>query len=123
VHDGPEAVASFLEETMRALPDMEIELHRLRHSEDAVFVEVTFHGTHLGTWRGLPPTGKRIAYRMCNVFEFEGDNLVCERLYFDLLTSLRQVGIARDPTTPAGRIATLLNHPLTVLKAMFRSIQ
>jgi hypothetical protein len=41
-------------------------------------------------------------------------------MYFDLLTPLRQIGIARDPTSTAGRIGTLLNHPLTLTRAFLR---
>jgi hypothetical protein len=42
---------------------------------------------------------------------------VCERLYFDLLTPLRQMGIARNPNSLAGRLATFANHPVTVARA------
>ena len=31
------------------------------------------------------------------MFVFEGDRLVCERVYFDSSTILRQLGIAHDP--------------------------
>jgi len=51
------------------------------------------------------------ATKMGNVFVFEGEGLVCERLYFDLATILRQVGIARDPTRPLGRAMTFANSP------------
>jgi hypothetical protein len=57
---------------------------------------------------------------MLNLFLFEDDGLVCERMYFDLLTPLRQIGIARDPTSLAGRIGAALNHPLTVSRALLR---
>ncbi len=122
VHEGPQEVARFLDETMRAFPDMNITLHSLRHAEDAVVVEVTFEGTHGGAWRGLPATGRRVSYRMCNVFVFDGDRLLCERLYFDILTALRQVGVARDPTSVGGRVATVLNHPVTVIGAALKSL-
>ncbi len=123
VIDGAEAVGRLLDETMRAFPDLRFTTHALHHADDAVFVECTFEGTHLGPWRGLPATGKRVAYRMCNVFVFDGDRLLCERLYFDILTALKQVGVARDPTTTGGRIATFLNHPVTVLGAALRSLR
>jgi len=59
---------------------------------------------------------------MCNVFVFEGEHLVCERLYFDLMTVLRQVGIARDPTSTSGRLATFVNHLLVVGGALLRGL-
>jgi hypothetical protein len=52
----------------------------------------------------------------------EDENLVCERVYFDSATVLRQLGIAHDPLTVRGRVATVLNHPLTIGGAVVRGI-
>jgi hypothetical protein len=60
--------------------------------------------------------------RFCAVFVFEEERLVCERVYFDSGTVLRQLGIARDPLSLTGRVATVVNHPLTVGRAVFRRI-
>jgi predicted ester cyclase len=120
VHDGADAVSSFYQESARAFPDLSFETRALYHAGDAVLHEVVFQATQQGGWRGLPPTGRPVRYAMLNVFLFEGDGLVCERMYFDLLTPLRQIGIARDPTSTAGRISTVLNHPLTVTRALLR---
>ena len=57
------------------------------------------YGTHLGPFRGLPPTGRKFEMRFCAIFVFEEDRLVCERVYFDAGTILRQLGIAHDPLT------------------------
>jgi steroid delta-isomerase-like uncharacterized protein len=123
VHDGAGDVGAFLRESGLAFPDFRFETHAVRHLDDAVFVEVDFIGTHEGGWRGLPATGRRVRYRMGNVFEFEGDGLVTERLYFDLLTILRQLGIARDPTSLAGRLTTFANHPITIASAFARGLR
>jgi steroid delta-isomerase-like uncharacterized protein len=123
VHAGPEAVAAFYRESHVAFPDFHFENERMLHADDAVVVEVDFVGTHLGTWRGLPATGRRVRYRMCNVFEFRGAALMCERLHFDLHTVLRQLGIARDPTSLGGRLTTFANHPLTILGAFARQLR
>ncbi len=117
-HEGDDAVRRFYAESDRAFPDFHFETTNTMAADDAVIVEVDFVGTHRGHWRGLPATGAEVRYRMCNVFEFEGDRLVCERLHFDLLTILRQLGIARDPTSLWGRIATFANHPITVARAL-----
>ena len=37
---------------------------------------------------------------------FDGDKLVCERVYFDQTTMLRQLGVARDPLSLTGRLQT-----------------
>jgi steroid delta-isomerase-like uncharacterized protein len=117
VFDGGSAVSGFLTETMEAFPDFTFHTHKLHDAPDAIIAEVTFAGTHLGSWRGLPATGKPVSYRMCNIFEFDGDALVCERLYFDILTVLQQVGIADDPTSLRGKITALATHPGVALTA------
>jgi hypothetical protein len=56
--------------------------------------------------------------RFCAIFVFDVDRLVCERVYFDSGTVLRQLGIARDPLSLSGRVATVVNHPVTVGRAL-----
>ncbi len=121
VHDGRSAVSALYAETRRAFAELAFETTALRHAEDAVLVEVTFVATHAGPWRGLPATHRHIRYPMLNVFLFEEDRLVCERMYFDLLTPLRQIGVARDPLSVAGKVAMALNHPVTVAGAFLRN--
>jgi steroid delta-isomerase-like uncharacterized protein len=121
VIDGAADVAYYYEETRAAFPDQRNELVKLHHADDAVIAEFDLLGTHDGTYRGLPPTGRAFRCRMVAIFEFEGEGLVCERVYFDSATILRQLGIAHDPLTLKGRVATILNHPVTVGRALFRS--
>jgi steroid delta-isomerase-like uncharacterized protein len=122
VYDGEAEVASYFDETRTAFPDQRNELLALHHADDAVFVEAMLYGTHLGPYRGLPPTGRSFEMRFCAMFIFEEDELVCERVYFDAATVLRQLGIAHDPLTLRGRVATVLNHPLTVGQALARQL-
>jgi steroid delta-isomerase-like uncharacterized protein len=122
VYDGPQEVAAYFEETRTAFPDQRNELIAMHHSDDAVIVEANLYGTHDGPFRGLPPTGRRFEMRFCALFVFEEERLVCERVYFDAGTILRQLGIAHDPLTVSGRVATVLNHPLTVGRALLRQV-
>ena len=123
VYDGPEEVAAYFEETRTAFPDQRNELIALHHSDDAVLVEAMLYGTHRGPFRGLPPTGRSFEMRFLAIFVFEDDRLVCERVYFDAGTILRQLGIAHDPLSLRGRVATVLNHPLTVGSALLRQVR
>ena len=122
VHDGEAEVQAYFDETRTAFPDQRNELIALHHADDAVLVEAWLRGTHLGPYRGLPPTGREFEMRFCAMFLFEGSDLVCERVYFDAGTILRQLGIAHDPLTLRGRVATVFNHPLTVGQAMVRGL-
>ena len=120
VYDGPEEVAQYFQETRTAFPDQRNELIALHHADDAVVAEFDLKGTHLGSFRGLPPTGRSFTCRMAALFLFEEDRLVCERVYFDSATIQRQLGIAHDPLTVRGRVATVLNHPVTIGRAVVR---
>ena len=93
VHDGENAVAAYFKETRQAFPDQRNELIALYHADDAVIVEFDLKGTHKGSFRGLPPTDKAFTCRTLALFLFEEDRLVCERVYFDSATILRQLGI------------------------------
>jgi hypothetical protein len=59
---------------------------------------------------------------MVALFLFDGDRLRCERVYFDSATIQRQLGIAHDPLSLTGRVATVLNHPLTIGRAVIRGL-
>ncbi|HEX3510905.1 MAG TPA: ester cyclase [Solirubrobacteraceae bacterium] len=120
VYDGEPEVRRYYAETRAAFPDQRNELISLRHADDAVIVEFDLLGTHLGPLRSLPPTGREFRCQMTAFFEFEGDRIVCERVYFDQNTLLRQLGLARAPTSAAGRLTMLASHPLTIAKALAR---
>jgi steroid delta-isomerase-like uncharacterized protein len=122
VHDGPEEVAGYFEETRRAFPDQRNELLALHHADDAVLVEAVIRGTHKGPLRSLPPTGREFELPILAIFVFEGDKLVCERVYFDQTTVLRQLGIARDPLSVTGRIQTVVGHPLIIWRGIVRQV-
>ncbi|REF00035.1 ester cyclase [Thermomonospora umbrina] len=93
VFDGPEEVMEYYRSTRSAFPDQRNENVVLRHAEDAVIVEFDLRGTHRGAYLGFEPTGREFTCRMAAVFEFEGDRMVCERVYFDLATIASQLGL------------------------------
>ena len=45
---------------------------------------------------------------------------MCERVYFDQLTIMRQLGLAHDSRSLPGRLTMLVSHPLTVGRALAR---
>lgn len=94
VHDGEAAVRAYFAETRTAFPDQRNELIALHHIDDGVVVEFWLRGTHRGPLLGIAPTGRAFECRMAAFFLFEpgGTGLVCERVYFDSATILRQLG-------------------------------
>ncbi|MFK0229895.1 ester cyclase [Streptomyces sp. NPDC090303] len=92
VHDGDDPVRRYYADSRVAFPDQDHEIIALRHSDDAVIVEFWLTGTHLGPLGKIPPTGGRFRVRMTAYFLFDAaGTLVCERIYFDTLTMLRQL--------------------------------
>ncbi|TMK41442.1 MAG: ester cyclase [Actinobacteria bacterium] len=93
VYDGEQEVARYFAETRAAFPDQRNEPIALHHADDAVVVEFWLRGTHQGSLRGLPPTGKAFECRCVALFCFEDERLVGERVYFDSTTILAQLGL------------------------------
>jgi len=97
VYDGEAQVREYFRETRTAFPDQRNELIRLWHADDAVIAEFWLLGTHLGPLRGIPPTGQSFRARMTAFFVFEGEGIVCERVYFDTQTIRRQLLAGAGP--------------------------
>ena len=122
-YTGLNGVRAFYEQLMSALPDLEIEVQRRHVSDDAIVVEVIIRGTHLGGWRGLPATGRRIEFPLCGLYTFDAeDRLAGERIYYDRGTVLRQLGVFHEPQSLLGQISILATHPATIARAFARKL-
>ncbi len=118
---GRDGVRSYYTELMRALPDLAIELKHRHVASESIVVEVTIRGTHLGPWRGLPATGRRMEFPLCAVYTFDADDkLAGERIYYDRGAVLGQLGLFHEPVRGLGRVVTVLSHPLTIARAYLR---
>jgi steroid delta-isomerase-like uncharacterized protein len=118
-HEGLDGVRSYYETMLRAAPDFHIDVKHRHVAEDCIVLEVELTGTHLGAWRGLPATGRRFDFPLCAVYTFdEQDRLAGERIYYDRITVLRQLGVVSEPTSLKGRLGALLLHPVNVIPAL-----
>ena len=122
-YKGRNGVRLFYEQLMKALPDLEIEVQRRHVADDAILVEVMIRGTHLGGWRGLPATGRRVDFPLCGVYTFDADDrLAGEKIYYDRGTVLRQLGVFREPQSVLDQICILATHPITIARAFARKV-
>jgi steroid delta-isomerase-like uncharacterized protein len=116
-------VRLFYEQLMQALPDLSIDVRRRHVAEEAIFVEVVIRGTHLGGWRGLPATGRRVEFPVCGMYTFgPDDRLAGEKIYYDRGTVLRQLGVFHEPQSLLGQVCMLATHPVTIGRAFARKL-
>src|SRR6188472_1392607 len=59
---GLQEVRTFYTQLLQALPDLHIDVIRQHVAEHVIVVEVIIRGRHMGPWRGLPATGRRIEF-------------------------------------------------------------
>jgi steroid delta-isomerase-like uncharacterized protein len=123
-HAGRNGVHAYYEAVLKAVPDLSIDVKRRHIADDAIVLEVVIAGTQLGTWRGLPATGRRLEFPVSAVYTFtEDDRLAGERIYYDRATVLRQLGVFHEPEAPLGKLLAPLNHPITFARALGRKLR
>ncbi len=106
---------------MKAVPDLEIEVQRRHVTDDAVLLEVMIRGTHLGEWRGLPATGRRVEFPLCGVYTFDSDDrLAGEKIHYDRGTVLRQLGVFHEPQSV--QFCIFATRPATIARAFARKL-
>jgi steroid delta-isomerase-like uncharacterized protein len=91
ITEGESPVRDLMSGLLRSFPDFHFEIHVLHHADRAVILEGTMSGTQRGPWAGLEPQGQRMNVRMACVFEFDGERLMNETVYFDFATAQRQL--------------------------------
>ncbi|HXQ44128.1 MAG TPA: ester cyclase [Acidimicrobiales bacterium] len=93
VYDGVDEVKAYYAASRAVFPDQRNEIRDLHHADGAVVVEFDLLGTHTGSLAGEEPTGRSFRCPMVALFVFEGEGIVCERVYFDSGTIYRQLGL------------------------------
>jgi predicted ester cyclase len=122
VHDGEAAVRAYHAENFAGMSDFSVRPVRVFHTEDAIIEEARVGGTHDGTYHGLPPTGRKLELDVLGIYLFEEDRLVCERVYYDQLSVLMGLGVARDPDSLLAQVTTFLNHPIHLGRTFGRDL-
>ncbi|MBI5285703.1 MAG: ester cyclase [Chloroflexi bacterium] len=77
-------------------PGLVRRIDRWTIGDDACVIELTLTGTHDGDYRGIPPTGRKLALPIIAHFAFDEDGRIKqETAYYDTLTFMRQLGLSR----------------------------
>jgi predicted ester cyclase len=102
---GPEAISSYLSQMAEAFPDAQYEPLDQYEAGNVAIDEGYFTGTNTGQIQmpqgeSLPPTGRKLRLRSCDVARVEGGLIVSHHFYWDQLDFLRQLGLL--PETDPG---------------------
>ena len=92
--DGYKQLILFFEE---GFPDSGIEITNLFATEDQAVVEFIGRGTNTGPLHmptgDVPPTGRLVELRFCDVYRIGKGKIVSYRSYYDALGFLQQLGL------------------------------
>ena len=89
---GPVGLRQAIALLRDAFPDSRHVIEDLIADEDRVAVRVTLMGTHAGPFRGIAPTGRRIAQAQIHILRVVGGKVVERWAVQDDLGMLRQLG-------------------------------
>ena len=67
--------------------------------QDFAVAEVHFQGIHTGAFLGIAPTGRAVDLPTAIFVSFRDGLMAGERMYWDVATLLRQLGVPSFPTT------------------------
>ncbi|MFI6813361.1 ester cyclase [Nonomuraea sp. NPDC050328] len=93
---GPQALKLVWSTLLRAFPDIRVSTEDVITEGDKVVMRNTVTGTHLGEYRGMPPTGRQVRYNEIFVLRFEGERIAEVWGVVDLYSQLRQLGALPD---------------------------
>lgn len=92
---GRDAIAGMLDFFYRVAFDARVEDSRLVAGLDAVVLEATFVGRHLGEFAGVPGTGIEVRVPMVIIYDLVDAEIAGARIHFSVASFLAQV--AADP--------------------------
>jgi steroid delta-isomerase-like uncharacterized protein len=89
---GPDGYQEIIAMMRAGFPDIQWTLEELIVEGDRVAARFTMRGTHLGSFLGVPPSGKTIEVKAVNFYRFADGQIVEEHGQPDLLGLLQQIG-------------------------------
>ena len=95
-HNSKKEFKQMVENWATAFPDGKITTAQYTDAGDTVIAQFTVEGTNTGSFAGLPPTGRRVKFEMCEVCRTDNKgNIVSGDMYYDQYTILTQLGHAQ----------------------------
>ena len=92
VHTGPAAAEQALRAVFSAFLDQRVKTERLLIDGDFVAQFVSISGTHVGSFMGLPPTGRRFRLNGVFLFQLRNRKIAREQRIYDFTGLMVQIG-------------------------------
>jgi predicted ester cyclase len=103
---GIEAFTQFAKAWEGGFPDGQLKMLNFVETGDLAIAEGTFSGTNTGSLTtpggAIPPTGKRLQMKYCDLFRVREGKIVEHRVYFDQVEFLTQLGLMPAPGAQGG---------------------
>jgi len=95
---GPEIIKRHIAEWLTGFPDMRFAIEQVVAEGDRVMMQCVGRGTHLGSWLGIPATGKVITIQTFIIQRIADGHIEEDWVLTDFLGVFQQFGIVR-PTS------------------------
>jgi len=95
---GPEIIKHHLAEWLAGFPDMHFTIEQILAEGDRVMMQCVGRGTHLGSWLGIPSTGKFITIQTEIIQRIADGQIAEDWVLTDFLGVFQQFGIVQ-PTS------------------------
>jgi predicted ester cyclase len=86
--EGHGAIRKFVRELQQGFPDLEVEVEILLTTKDRVAWQRRLQGSHRGSFRGFPGTGRRVVWRDMVVSRFRGGRIAEDWVSTDIVERL-----------------------------------
>ena len=73
---GPDEIKGPIAMRRSAFPDLKVIIEDQVAYDDKVVTRLTLKGTHVGTYQGIAPTGKKVSWSQIAIARFEGGKIV-----------------------------------------------
>jgi steroid delta-isomerase-like uncharacterized protein len=116
---GKDEIRRWYEDTFAAVPDLRNTNEQYYESDGNVFFEASIEGTHLGSWAGWAPTGRRFRLPLLVRIPIADDGLMeAEIVHFDNAGLFMQLGILPKQGSAQERAMQALHRLRTRLPSL-----
>jgi steroid delta-isomerase-like uncharacterized protein len=104
-YSGKDEVRGFLNRLYTAIPDLQFSVDFKIARGDNVSEQWSVRGTHLGTFMGIPATGRPVEIRALSMVTLRDGKFLRDEFYWDTGVIMRQMGLMPSLAMSQGALA------------------